>query len=86
MATMSISPEGSRRFMAGHAIYAGKFSCPRCGSPETGTNTIATSCRWIWFRCARGHRFKKASVGVSPASAGLRGAAKVLNSILREGE
>jgi len=57
-----------------HLVYRSYYRCPKCGSGETGTNTIATSAPWITFHCdACGHDFRKRAESVSSLSAHLRG-------------
>ncbi len=64
-----------------YTVYRGKYICPKCGSPETGTNIIATSERWMIFHCdGCGHDFRRSSVNTSTLSRSLSGFAKVLNA------
>jgi len=49
--------------------YRGRYPCPKCASRETGTDTIASSERWIVFACDTcGHLFRKSASGVSSLS------------------
>lgn len=49
--------------------YRGRYPCPQCDSAETGTDTIATSGRWIEFACDNcGHVFRKSAAAVSSLS------------------
>lgn len=55
--------------------YEGKVKCPRstCSSMRPGTNTIATSMRYIEFKCPDcGLTFRVKADLVSPLSAKLR--------------
>lgn len=61
--------------------YEGQYPCPKCGGLRTGTNTIATSRRWILFICLDcKHFFRKASATVSSMSRGLRNLAEALRA------
>ncbi len=55
------------------AVHLGRYPCPRCGSKATGTETVATSSRWMTFLCSDClHRFRKSSAHVSSLSGYLR--------------
>lgn len=55
-----------------HRVYRGRCPCPKCASKETGTNTIATSGRYITFWCDTcGSSFKVRATEVSTLSANL---------------
>lgn len=57
-----------------YKTYWGRYSCPRCGSKQTGSDAIATSSRWMNFRCHDCFRlFRKSAANVSSLSAKLRG-------------
>ena len=72
--------------MAGQfECYRGMYECPKCGSRETGTNTISTSGRWIDFRCLEcRHDFKKSAANTSPLSKHLRGLAGAVQDFLAD--
>lgn len=49
--------------------YDGVYKCPKCGSTNTDTTTIATTERWIKFRCHDCKKlFKKLAKNVSSLS------------------
>lgn len=49
--------------------YDGVYKCPKCGSTNTDTTTIATTERWIKFRCNDCKKFfKKLAKNVSSLS------------------
>jgi len=63
----------------------GEYPCPKCGSRETGTDTIATSGRWITFHCdICGHDFRKSAANVSGLSRRLRGLSGAAVSFMKE--
>ena len=62
--------------------YEKMFPCPKCGSKNTGTTTIATSEYWIQFECYDcGQLFRKKAALVSPLSATLSNTSKAIGKL-----
>ena len=65
--------------------YLGMYRCPKCDSEKTGTTTISTSRRWMWFVCHKCRwTFKRSSANTSPLSSHLRGLATLVGEIHEE--
>ena len=63
--------------MSERDCYRGKVACPSCGSRKTGTDTIATSARFMDFGCDDcGAEFKVRATKVSSLSRTLSGMAR----------
>jgi transcription elongation factor Elf1 len=55
--------------MEDRRAYTQRYPCPKCGSLDTGTDTIATSKHWMEFDCAGcGHQFRKKAANISSLS------------------
>ena len=67
--------------------YTQRYPCPKCGSLDTWTQTIATSEYWMEFDCGEcGHQFRKKAANISSLSKRLGRLSAELGSTLQEKE